>query len=114
MLGNKEIMAENIKHYMAKKGVNAAEVCSALGFKTNTFSDWVTAKSYPRIDKIEAMAKYFEVPKAMLVEDMKEYPVDLLLTDEEKQILIEFRHATPQKRDQLLAYWRFLNQEEGK
>lgn len=114
MLGNKEIMAENIKHYMAKKGVNAAEVCSALGFKTNTFSDWVTAKSYPRIDKIEAMAKYFEVPKAMLVEDMKEYPVDLLLTDEEKQILIEFRHSTPQKRDQLLAYWRFLNQEEGK
>lgn len=114
MLGNKEIMAENIKHYMAKKGVNAAEVCSALGFKTNTFSDWVTAKSYPRIDKIEAMANYFKVPKAMLVEDMKDYPVDLLLTDEEKQILIEFRHSTPQKRDQLLAYWRFLNQEEGK
>ena len=114
MLGNKEIMAENIKHYMAKKGVNAAEVCSDLGFKTNTFSDWVTAKSYPRIDKIEAMANYFKVPKAMLVEDMKDCPVDLLLTDEEKQILIEFRHSTPQKRDQLLAYWRFLNQEEGK
>ena len=93
MLGNKEIMAENIKHYMAKKGVNAAEVCSALGFKTNTFSDWVTAKSYPRIDKIEAMANYFGISKAMLVEDIKDHQVDYLISDEEKSFLIEFRNA---------------------
>lgn len=93
MLGNKEIMAENIKYFMARKGVNAAEVCNALGFKTNTFSDWVTAKSYPRIDKIEAMANYFGISKAMLVEDMKDPQVDYLISDEEKSFLIEFRNA---------------------
>lgn len=71
MLGNKETMAENIKYYMKQKGVNATEVCNALGFKSNTFSDWVTAKSYPRIDKIEAMANYFKISKAALVEDIR-------------------------------------------
>ncbi len=104
MLGNKEIMAENIKHYMAEKGVNAAEVCSALGFKTNTFSDWVTAKSYPRIDKIERMANYFGITKAMLVE---KYPVDYIFSDEEKTILIEYRNADSDTKNvikRLLGY----------
>ena len=32
-LGNKEIMAKNIKKYMAIKGVNQTEMCNALGFK---------------------------------------------------------------------------------
>ena len=53
MLGNKEIMASNIKYYMEKKGVNSSDVCKALHFKQNTFSNWINAKIYPRIDKIE-------------------------------------------------------------
>ena len=34
-----------------------------------TFSDWVNAKSYPRIDKIELLANYFDISKADLVEE---------------------------------------------
>lgn len=33
-----------------------------------TFSDWVNAKTYPRIDKIEMMANYFGISKSDLVE----------------------------------------------
>lgn len=69
MLGNKEIMAHNIKKYMSIKGVTSADVCRALNFKTNTFSNWITAKIYPRIDKIEMLAAYFGISKAALVED---------------------------------------------
>lgn len=65
---NKEVMAANIKHYMELQNKTASEVCKALGIKQNTFSDWVNAKTYPRIDKIELMAKYFGVSKAHLVE----------------------------------------------
>lgn len=66
MLGNKEIMAQNIKLQMAQNNVNATELCKALGIKQNTFSDWVNAKTYPRIDKIELMANYFGISKADL------------------------------------------------
>ena len=45
MLGNKEIMASNIKYYMEKKGVNSSDVCKALHFKQNTFSNWITYDS---------------------------------------------------------------------
>ena len=69
MLGNKEIMAKNILYYMEINRVNSSEVCRALGFKQSTFSNWLHAKIYPRIDKIEKMANYFHITKADLVED---------------------------------------------
>jgi len=67
-LGNKEIMAKNIRYYMNKHSVTQTEICNTLGFKMPTFSDWVNAKTYPRIDKIELMANYFGITKADLVE----------------------------------------------
>lgn len=63
-------MARNILHYMEVNNVTATDVCKACGFKQNTFSDWVNAKTYPRIDKIELMANYFKINKAYLVEDV--------------------------------------------
>ncbi len=49
--------------------VTQTELCNTLGFKMPTFSDWVNAKTYPRIDKIELMANYFGISKSDLVEE---------------------------------------------
>lgn len=84
-LGNKEIMAKNIKKYMAIKGVNQTEMCNALGFKFMTLSDWLHAKTYPRIDKIELMANYFGVSKSDLVEDRTEEEPHYYLDDEARE-----------------------------
>ncbi|MFI8574024.1 helix-turn-helix domain-containing protein, partial [Stenotrophomonas bentonitica] len=35
-----------------------------LKVKYTTLSDWINAKNYPRIDKIELLADYFNVTKA--------------------------------------------------
>ena len=67
-LGNKEIMAKNIRRLMSDAGVKAKDVCDMLRIPMPTFSDWINAKTYPRIDKIEMMANYFGVQKADLVE----------------------------------------------
>lgn len=104
MIENKEIMAKNIRHYMDKNGVNATEICKALDIKQNTFSDWVNAKSYPRIDKIELMAKYFGINKAFLVEDLPEIEI---FTESEKNMIYLYRNAdieTQRMIDRLLAY----------
>lgn len=65
-------MAENIQYYMNLYKKSRQDVCDALDFKYSTFSEWVSAKKYPRIDKIELMANYFNVTKADLVEKHKE------------------------------------------
>ena len=71
-LGNKESMAQNIKIFMAKKNISRMELCKALGFNYSTLADWLHARKYPRIDKIEMMANYFGVSKADLVEQDSE------------------------------------------
>lgn len=68
-LGNKEIMAKNIQHYMDINGKSRQEMCQALGVKYTTFTDWVKGNVYPRIDKIELMANYFGIEKSDLVEN---------------------------------------------
>ena len=66
-LGNKEIMSMNIKHYMELKGVDRMQLSEDLNVSYTTISDWINAKTYPRIDKIELMANYFGVDKSALV-----------------------------------------------
>lgn len=68
-LGNKDVMAKNIKIHMESAGVTAKDICSTLNIPMATFSDWIHAKTYPRIDKIEMLANYFGISKADLIED---------------------------------------------
>ncbi|CND43497.1 TPA: helix-turn-helix transcriptional regulator [Streptococcus agalactiae] len=67
-LGNKKIMASNIRRHLEKKNMNPKEFSKVMNFKYSTVLDWVNAKTYPRIDKIELMANYFNVEKSDLVE----------------------------------------------
>ena len=43
-LGNKAIMAENIKYYMDLNNKSRNDMCEALGFKYSTFTDSVNGK----------------------------------------------------------------------
>ena len=87
MIENKQVMAKNILYYMNENNVNATDICKACGFKQNTFSDWVNAKTYPRIDKIELMARYFHISKADLVEERKKDSDNGLLLSVPKEVL---------------------------
>lgn len=69
MKDSKQIMANNIKYYMEKKGVTNQQICDALDFKYTTFIDWINAVTYPRIGKIEIMADYFGIKKSDLIEE---------------------------------------------
>lgn len=89
MIENKEVLASNLKKYMDIKGVNAAEVCNALGFKPNTFSNWINAKIYPRIDKIQKLSEYFGISKAALVEDS----VNITLSSKEQLLILSYRDS---------------------
>lgn len=111
MTTNREVMARNIQYYMNKNHVTAAEVCAAIDVKQNTFSDWVNAKTYPRIDAIEKMANYFGISKAFLVEDIM--PVEIF-TKEERQMIMQFRNAdstTQEMIRRMLAYDKGLNND---
>lgn len=68
-LGNKEVMAKNLKYYVERCGKSQKELAEIVGVSTSTFNDWMKAKNYPRIDKIELLANYFNILKSDLIED---------------------------------------------
>lgn len=100
-LGNKETMAKNIIRLMRNKGVNATDVCKTLGFPNATFSDWINAKTYPRIDKIEKMAMFFGVEKSDLVE---EYIPAAPGSETREKLLRAFDQLDPAQQEMLAAY----------
>ncbi len=89
MVENKQIMAKNILRYMERDNVKATDICKALGFKQNTFSDWIHARTYPRIDAIEKLANYFHISKADLVEEAPFNQMDAVIITKDLRVLLE-------------------------
>lgn len=70
-LGNKTVMAANIQYYMGLYGETRKELSDLFQVPYTTICDWINAKTYPRIDKIELMARHWNIDKSALVEPPK-------------------------------------------
>ncbi len=68
-LGNKEIFARNLQRYMDERGLSRIDLSQMIDVPYSTLSEWLTAKKYPRIDKIEKLAFAFGIEKSDLIED---------------------------------------------
>lgn len=68
-IGNKEIFARNLVHYIERSGKSQKDLAEIVGVAPSTFNDWVKAKKYPRIDKIEILANVFGILKSDLIEE---------------------------------------------
>ncbi len=66
---NKIILSNNLAFYMDQKGIDRNQLCDDLKFKYSTVSEWLSAKKYPRMDKIEMLANYFNINKSDLIEE---------------------------------------------
>ena len=66
---SREVFAANLRALMGKTGKSRKDVSESIGVSYFTFSDWCNGKKYPRIEKIEALAQYFDVSVSELVGD---------------------------------------------
>lgn len=71
-LGNRDIFAKNLAHYIERSGKTQKEIAEIIGVAASTFNNWVMGHKYPRIDKIEKLANYFGILKSDLIEDKSE------------------------------------------
>ena len=88
-IGNKEVFAKNLARYLNRSGKSQREMADIVGVSSSTFNEWMKAKKYPRIDKIEFMANYFGINKSDLIEenDKKISSDELVLTEGEKALI---------------------------
>ncbi len=105
-LGNKPVMAANIKNYMNLKGINAKELSKAIKVPYTTVLSWLKAEYYPRIDKIEMMADYFGILKSDLIEDKQKQPAQGELSIKKREFMKKVENMTEaqiEKLEQILA-----------
>lgn len=65
----KKVFSDNLKQYMSICGKSQADIIADLGFDKSTVSTWYNGLRLPRMDKIDALAKYFGVNRSDFFED---------------------------------------------
>lgn len=98
---SKDIFARNLRRYMERAGKTQRDMAAVVGVSTATFSEWINAKKFPRIDKIEMLAIYFGVQKSDLIEDKPTAEVGDGLTANQRK-LYELAQSLPDEQVDLL------------
>ena len=110
-LGNKETMAKNLKYYLELNNMSQKDLADIVKVAPSTMNDWLRARKYPRIDKIEIMANHFGIRKSDLVEEKENAP-----TQKDKSIEMAmnlFKQLTPEEKLDIICYAsEILNKRE--
>lgn len=65
----KKTFSENLKRLLDKKGLTQTDMARNLNIPETTVSNWIKASTYPRPDKIQLMADFFNVRRSDLTEE---------------------------------------------
>ena len=60
-------MYETFEQLLEENNVTAYQVCKETGIKQSTISDWKAGRYTPKVDKMQKLADYFNVPLEMLL-----------------------------------------------
>lgn len=83
----KRIFSQNLKNIMERCGKTQKDIVDNLNFRQATVSDWLNGKKYPRMDKVEMLAKYFNVPITALIQKND----NIVLTAAEQRHIEKYR-----------------------
>lgn len=75
-LSEREIFARNLKYCLEKAGKTQIDLAAHMGVSSATVSDWVNAKKYPRVDKMQFIADYLGTSLSILREPVMDSDVN--------------------------------------
>lgn len=124
-MDNKKIFATNLNYYMQINGKSRRDLCEALNLSYYTLTDWVNAKKFPRMDKVEMLADYFGILKSDLIEEksvndrIKENPAgmaerhfEIIMDEDISDIFEDFKKLTPEEKQMVKKIVRGMANEK--
>lgn len=81
-----EIFTANLIRLMKKYGRTQREVADSIEVSNQVFNTWMKGKSIPRMNKVQRLADYFNVPLRELIEPYEEPSEDYYLNKETAEI----------------------------
>lgn len=106
-MGNRDIFASNLNYYMKLNKISRKELADAIDVSYFTLTDWVKGKKFPRMDKVEKLAKYFGIKISDLVENksieknpvgMAEKHVEMIMDEDLVEVYEYFKSLDTKKR----------------
>lgn len=101
----KRNFSETLKAIMQKHGKTQGDLVKDLNFRQATVSDWLNGKKYPRMDKIEKLANYFDVSINELLLQSVTVPVpassSLSLTQQEETHIKKYRQLNADGKEEI-------------
>lgn len=111
-IDSRKIFARNLRRFLDDRGMQDKDLMAITGASQTAISDWLNAKKFPRIDKIEKLANYFGVRKSDLIEDhsaMATYRETLVEEMTRKLMLLP-----PEDRAKAVDYLNYLVEQSKK
>lgn len=65
----KRIFSKNLRRYMSLNNKSQIDLINDLGFNKSAVSTWCNGTRLPRMDKVDTLAKYFNINRSDLIEE---------------------------------------------
>lgn len=92
-----DTFSRNLRYQMELHNKSRRDISDSLGISYFTITTWVNGSKYPRMYKVEQLAKYFGISVSDLVEN-KEKPTENSGLSEEKRELMAFVDSLPDEK----------------
>ena len=89
------LFAKNLNHYLHANGKNQLDLANHLGVSTSAVSAWCRGAKIPRMDKVDAMCKYFGIKRSDLMEDKNSKSDSYYLNDNARE-MAQFLYENPE------------------
>lgn len=80
-MNSRDIFINNLKAIMKERKVSRRQLAEGLNIPYTTLTDWCTGRIFPRVEKINLIADYFNIKKSDLIEEITVEDDDALYDD---------------------------------
>ena len=81
---------------MSISGKTQSDIINDLGFNKSAVSTWCNGTRLPRMDKVDALAKYFGINRSDLIEDKKEPSETSYYLNDDARDMAQFLYDNPE------------------
>lgn len=112
MTFTKRIFSKNLRYYMELNQKEQIDIINDLGFNKSSVSTWCNGTRLPRMDKVDALAKYFGINRSDLIEERKNNTsISSFIqcqTKDEKTLVLSYRELNNINKKKCMVYSKNL------
>lgn len=112
----KRTFSKNLRYYMEKNGKSQVDLINDLGLNRSAVSTWCNGTRLPRMDKVDALAKYFNINRSDLIEDhtdIKHNDPDPEVVAKAMELYKRYDSLPPEMQKEFQDYLAFLQSKSA-